>query len=374
MVTVQLALGGLNLTSPGWSLSALTAVVATVLNVSSGSVNAVVTSYAVTVTLQLAAAPPSPSSAAGAMTALFAATAGVDPSTISVTAAVPQSGGRRRMLQSGPTTMLVHIGGLPAANPGAVASLQQQLASPTMQAAASTALQVPVTSCSAAAEAVLTVTVSTPTLALAQAVSGMFSTSGSLAQITVALQAAGVPVSGVTALAPPQVGYMPPPAGNVPASAVPPAAIGLPPPLTLLPPSPSAKAVPGTSPGPVTPHGVNVTNIIAVVVSVGGALILAATLLYLRARRKAMKNAEAGMGAEHYAKSSGIAEEGGLLPHDPPPAAFITDHAMWKPLDFTIHSNATFEPPSASPDVAQGHTSGSNMLMLLPIKDELAEE
>jgi hypothetical protein len=350
MVTSQLAMDGLNLTSPSWSLSALTAAVAGALNVSSGAVNVAVTSYAVTVTLQLAAAPASQSSAAGAISALFAAAAGVDPSSVSVTAAVSQSGGRRHVLQSSPTTLLVHIGGLPAANPGAVASLQQQLASPGMQVAASAALQVPVTSSSAAVEAVLSVTVSTSTLALAQAVASMLA-AGSQAQIAAALQAAGVPVSGVTALSSPQVGYMPPPAGNIPASVVPPAAMR-PPPSLALPPHAGVPLVPPppVKVMPVMPRGVSEAGIVAIVVSVSGALLLAACLVCLRARRKRLRVGMVDTKQKRDAKSSDntTAVEDGLPPPDPALAAFLAGYTTWRQLDFAIHANFATRSPEAT--------------------------
>ena len=380
MVASQLAMDGLNLTSPGWSLSALTAAVAAALNVSSGAVNVVVTSYAVTVTLQLAAAPASQSSVAGAISALFAAVAGVDPSSVSVTAAVSQSGGRRHVLQSSPSTLLVHIGGLPAANPGAVASLQQQLASPGMQAAASAALQVSVTSSSAAVEAILTVTVSTSTLALAQAVASMLA-AGSQVQIAAALQAAGVPVSGVTALSSPQVGYLPPPAvaptppaANIPASVVPPASKSPPPALALPPPAgmPPVPPPPATV-VPVTPRGVSEAGIVAIAVSVSGALLLAACLVCLRARRRRLRIGMVDTKQERDAKSSEntTAEEGGLPPHDPVLAAFLAgDYTTWRQLDFSIHANfasrspdATATPPAtaiARPADSGSDASGSN--------------
>ena len=250
-----------------------------------------------------------------------------------------------------------------------------------MQAAASAALQVPVTSSSAAVEAILTVTVSTSTLALAQAVASMLA-AGSQAKIAAALQAAGVPVSGVTALSSPQVGYMPPPAvaptppaGNIPAAVVPPAAKSPPPPALALPPPAGMPPVPPppATVVPVTPRGVSEASIVAIVVSVSGALLLAACLVCLRARRRRLRIGMVDTKQERDAKSSEntAAEEGGLPPHDPSLAAFLAgDYTTWRQLDFSIHANfasrspdATATPPAtaiASPADSGSDASGSD--------------
>jgi hypothetical protein len=192
----------------------------------------------VSVTLQLASAPANQSAASAALTALVAAQAGVPASSVSITSAPT---GRRHVLQqSGSAALLVHIGNLSAGNPGAVIMLQQQLQSAAMQAAASTALQVPVTGSSAAVDAVLVIAVAAATPAVSTAATTLLAV-GAQPQLAAALQAASLPVAGITVLIPPQVVVNAPP--TTPALPPPPLSSPPPPlqptvaPPTVMPPS-----------------------------------------------------------------------------------------------------------------------------------------
>ena len=204
-MTSQLGLSDVNLTSPAWSLDALSAAVSSSLGIHAGDVTASVTSYGVTITLQLAAPPANQSAAAESLAALVASEAGLsDSANISVTAAPATIAGRRRhALQSGTAALLVHIGGLAGNNPGAVSALQQQLQSPAMSAAASAALQVAVIGSSAAVDVVLLIVVSSSTPAVTTAATSLLAAGAQPAQLTAALQAAGLPATGVTVLTPP---------------------------------------------------------------------------------------------------------------------------------------------------------------------------
>ena len=304
-VTSQLALSSVNLTSPAWSLSALSAAVSSSLGISQSDVSATVTSYGVTTTLQLASAPANQSAAAAALAALFAAQAGVSPGNVSVTAA---PSGRRHVLQSGSVALLVHIGGLPATNPGSVAALQQQLQSPALTAAASTALQVPVTGSSAAVDAVLVIVVSAATQAVTASASTLLAAGSQPTQLTAALQAAGLPAAGVAVLTAPQAvqqdsslaappaassRFLPPPTASpqpTPAAALlpppPPPAQAAPPPA--LPSSPPSPPPAGGSSGTAQRLSMPAAEAAAISVAVAAVACIAAVVFAVCRRRRRM--------------------------------------------------------------------------------------